>query len=84
MRRQRRREQVPLRCERGLPIERGKHIYKPKKVDGATQKKNGKWTNHDIFPGREFDDLDELRAAKKQRKERRAAYSAQTASKYKK
>ena len=77
MRRQRRREQVPLRCERGLPIERGKHIYKPKKVDGATQKKNGKWTNHDIFPGREFDDLDAFRAAKKQHVERRAAYSDQ-------
>jgi len=68
---------IALRCERGLPIERGKHIYKPKKVDGATQKKNGKWTNHDIFPGREFDDLDAFRAAKKQHVERRAAYSDQ-------
>jgi hypothetical protein len=28
-----------------------------------------------MFPGREFDDLDAYRAAKKQRKEQRAAYS---------
>ena len=28
-----------------------------------------------MFPGREFDDLDAYRAAKKQRKERRDAYS---------
>jgi hypothetical protein len=28
-----------------------------------------------MFPGREFDDLDAYRAAKKQRKERRAAYA---------
>ena len=46
-------------------------------VEGAQQKSNGKWTNHEMFPGREFDDLDEYRAAKKQRKERRAAYSDQ-------
>ena len=38
---------------------------------------NGKWRNHGMFPDREFDDLDEYRAAKKQRKERRAAYSVQ-------
>ena len=30
-----------------------------------------------MFPGREFDDLDAYRAAKKQRYERRAAYSDQ-------
>ena len=30
-----------------------------------------------MFPGREFDDLDAYRAAKKQRKERRAAYLGQ-------
>ena len=28
---------------------------------------NGKWANTHIFPGREFDDLDAYRAAKKQR-----------------
>ena len=44
-------------------------------VEGATQKKNGKWINTFMFPGREFDDLDAYRAAKKQRKERRTAYS---------
>ena len=52
----------------------------PKKklrVEGATQKSNGKWANKDLFPGREFDDLDAYRAAKKQRYERRAAYSDQ-------
>ena len=30
-----------------------------------------------MFPGREFDDLDEYRAAKKQREERREEYRAQ-------
>jgi len=48
-----------------------------KLVEGAWQKVNGKWANTHIFPGREFDDLDAYRAAKKQRKERRAAYSVQ-------
>ena len=46
---------------------------KYKWVEGAHQKQNGKWATA-MFPGREFDDLDELRAAKKQRKERYAAY----------
>ena len=46
-------------------------------VEGAYQRQNGKWTNHEMFPGREFDDLDAYRAAKKQRKERRGAYSVQ-------
>ena len=36
-----------------------------------------KWRNHSMFPGRVFDDLDEYRAAKKQRAEQRAAYSDQ-------
>ena len=53
----------------------GMHVGKT--VEGAQQKKNGKWINTFMFPGREFNDLDELRAAKKQRKERRAAYSDQ-------
>ena len=48
-----------------------------KSVEGAMQKANGKWTNPKMFPGREFDDLDAYRAAKKQRWERRAAYSDQ-------
>ena len=46
-------------------------------VEGAIQKANGKWSCYEMFPGREFDDLDAYRAAKKQRYERRAAYSAQ-------
>ena len=45
-----------------------------KTVEGARQKKNGKWTNPVMFPGRDFDDLDAYRAAKKQRSARRAAY----------
>ena len=45
-------------------------------VEGASQKQNGKWTNHDMFPGREFDDLDEYRAAKKQREEQLAEWRA--------
>ena len=53
-------------------------------VEGAKQKSNGKWTNSCMFPGREFDDLDAYRAAKRQRAARRAAYSEQTPSKYKK
>ena len=47
-------------------------------VEGACQKANGNWTNHEMFPGREFDDLDAYRAAKKQRKEQRKEYIAQT------
>ena len=50
---------------------------KAKYFEGATQKANGKWTNPDTFPGREFDDLDAYRAAKKQYAARRAAWSAQ-------
>ena len=50
---------------------------KAKWVDGARQKQNGKWTDPVKFPGREFDDLDELRAAKKQRAARRDEYRAQ-------
>ena len=40
------------------------------------QKKNGKWRCQQ-FPGREFDDLEEYRAAKKQRYARRDEYRAQ-------
>ena len=40
---------------------------KRKYVEGARQKQNGKWSNTIMFPGREFDDLDAYRAAKKQR-----------------
>ena len=39
---------------------------KPRRVEGAEQKTNGKWANRNIFPCREFDSLDEYRAAKKQ------------------
>ena len=48
-----------------------------KLVEGAWQKVNGKWANTHIFPGREFDDLDAYRAAKKQRAARRAEWRAQ-------
>ena len=48
-----------------------------KSVEGAErQKANGKWTNYEMFPGREFDDLDAYRAAKKQRAARRAGIFA--------
>ena len=46
-------------------------------VEGAIQKVNGKWSDSRMFPGREFDDLDEFRAAKKQRTDQRAAYRDQ-------
>ena len=50
---------------------------RPKYVEGATQKQNGKWSCPLMFPGREFDDLDAYRAAKKQRYARREEYRAQ-------
>ena len=37
---------------------------------------NGKWANTHIFPGREFDDLDAYRAAKKQRATRKEEHNA--------
>ena len=46
-------------------------------VEGATRKVNGKWINPAMFPGLEFDNLDEYRAAKKQHAEQRIAYSDQ-------
>ena len=66
-----------LRCERGVPILRIKQRQPKVEVEGAIQKANGKWTNCKMFPGRDFDDLDAYRAAKKQRKERRAAHTGQ-------
>ena len=49
---------------------------KRKSVEGAVQKSNGKWINTYMFPGREFDDLDAYRAAKKQRAARREEWRA--------
>ena len=60
----------------------GSRKYKQKYTEGATQKVNGKWADSDLFPGREFDGLDVYRAAKKQRTERRAAYSDQIPTEY--
>ena len=51
-----------------------KKYVRGKCVESAIQKSNGKWTNYAMFPGREFDDLDAYRAAKKQRAARRSAY----------
>ena len=48
-----------------------------KMVEGARQKSNGKWSDSRMFPGRDFDDLDEYRAAKRQRAEQRTEYFAQ-------
>ena len=59
------------RDAQGPPRKRGR-----KNIEGAWSKANGKWASQ-MFPGREFDDLDEYRAAKKQRAARRAEYSAQ-------
>ena len=50
---------------------------KQKYVEGARQKQNGKWSQPQMFPGHEFDDLDAYRAAKKQRYARRDEYRAQ-------
>ena len=46
-------------------------------VEGGIKKSNGKWSNPDMFPGREFDDLDAYRPAKKQRAEQRVKWSIQ-------
>ena len=66
------------------PARRKARTFVPKKppyygkcIEGAIQYANGKWTNSTMFPGREFDDLDAYRAAKKQRTEQRAEYSDQ-------
>ena len=61
----------------GCPKKRKAGAYAPRCVEGATQKVNGKWTNAAMFPGREFDNLREYRAAKEQRAARREEYSAQ-------
>ena len=52
--------------------EASKPPFISRQVEGASSKANGKWANREMFPGREFDDLDAYRAAKKQRTERRA------------
>ena len=65
-----------LKCERGVPIQRC-NLPKRKIIEGAVQKSNGKWSCPKSFPGREFDDLDAYRAAKKQRAARREEYRAQ-------
>ena len=59
-----------------MPIGRTKKKPKQKSVEGSRQKQSGKWF-HRSFPGREFDDLDAIRAAKRQRAEQRIAYSDQ-------
>ena len=67
--------------KRKRPAEKPRFVRRH--VEGATSKANGKWRSS-MFPGREFDDLDEYREAKKQHKERRAAYADQTSSRFKK
>ena len=60
----------------GLPVIKPTEPYKPKRVEGAYQKQSGMWVSR-MFPGREFDDLDAYRVAKKQRSARRAEFRAQ-------
>ena len=62
---------------RPAPAPKKRERYVRRSVEGAYQKDNGKWVNYKTFPGREFDDLDEYRAAKKQHAARRKEYSAQ-------
>ena len=59
---QKRQAKRPLKRETGALV--GKYTGH---IEGAYQKGNGKWANKDMFPGRDFDDLDAYRAAKKQR-----------------
>ena len=68
-------EREPCRRRRKLQKKQGT-TKQAEYVEGATRKVNGKWSSQ-IFPGREFDNLDEFRAAKKQRAEQRIAYSDQ-------
>ena len=68
------REAFEARSARTAPPKKRKPTASRKRVkklcvEGAAQKQNGKWVSQ-MFPGREFDDLDEYRAAKKQRKAR--------------
>ena len=56
------------------PLKKPRFVQR--RVEGATSRSNGKWVNYSMFPGREFDDLDAYRAAKKQRAARREEYSA--------
>ena len=58
-------ERDPSQKRRAKRPEKQKQKYR-KHIEGANQKANGKWTCQH-FPGREFDDLDAYRAAKKQR-----------------
>ena len=65
----------PRKRERPTKKKDGRKMAKT--VEGARQKKNGKWSNTVMFPGREFDDFDAYRAAKKQRYARREEYREQ-------
>ena len=66
----------PKKRERPTKARAPRKKAKVLSVEGATQKKNGKWRSAK-FPGREFDDLDAYRAAKKQRYARREEFRAQ-------
>ena len=75
------RETFEARPARALPPKKRERPAKKnprfirRHVEGASSKANGKWRSS-MFPGREFDDLDAYRAAKKQRAARREEYSA--------
>ena len=77
------RETFEVRPARGPPPRKRKRPTVPRKrakpeilrVEGAYQNQNGKWRSH-MFPGREFDDLDAYRAAKKQRATRKKEHNA--------
>ena len=66
---------APPPRKRERPTKRKAGRKKAKHVEGARQKKNGKWSSS-MFPGREFDDLDAYRAAKKQRATRKKEHNA--------
>ena len=70
-------EARPARPKKRKPPTKEKKEKAPRKkvkcVEGAHQKSNGKWANYCMFPGREFDDFDAYRAAKKQRAARQRA-----------
>ena len=69
-------ERGPAHKRRAKRPRKGETPTVQRRTEDAYHKQNGKWGSR-LFPGREFDDLDEFRAAKKQRKERLAAYSDQ-------
>ena len=66
-------ERCPAKRKEAKRPRKGETPTVQRRTEDAYHKQNGKWGSR-LFPGREFDDLDAYRAAKKQRAARRSAY----------